>query len=87
MGPGAGLGERLEICFLSEVWVRTGTYKPSKPGPSRAREGNVDSEGRRGEGAEEGREGTGGGQGWHSPRLLTLSLCLSYLLLGKLPEG
>lgn len=29
MGPGTGLGEKLEMCFLSEVCVRTGTYKPS----------------------------------------------------------
>lgn len=29
MGPGAGLGENLEMRFLSEVCVRTGTYEPS----------------------------------------------------------
>lgn len=34
-----------------------------------------------------GREEVGGSQGWPSPRLLMLSLCLSYLLQGKLPEG
>lgn len=34
-----------------------------------------------------GREEVGGLQGWPSPRLFILSLCLSYLLQGKLPEG
>lgn len=33
------------------------------------------------------KEEVGGSQGWPSPRLLMLSLCLSYLLQGKLPEG
>lgn len=58
------------------------------PGPSRGRDGNVDSEGRRGEeGVGKVKEEVGGSQGWPSPRLLMLSLCLSYLLQGKLPEG
>lgn len=90
MGPGAGLGEKLEMCVLSEVCVRTGTYKPSSAWglPGEEMEMLIQKgEGEKRGGGGQGGDGRSAGLALTEAACVYAALCLSYLLEGKLPEG